>query len=111
MKNRFHIQREALFNELHARPFPVITSPARLSQLAVINDINDLEFNKKEFEHLVTLCKRYSINPPVAVSNCYYQDFGGFEFRWERHSEFSTYTFIHHGTSPEPFQRAALSLL
>ena len=109
----FHDQRDELFNELHTRPFPVIDSPARISQLAVLHagGLHKREENRqKEFTHLSALCSRYSVNPPSQDATCYYQDFGGFEFRWERHTEFSTYTFIHTLAS-EPFQRTALSLL
>jgi len=109
----FHDQRDELFNELHTRPFPVIDTQARISQLAVLHAGEDFEretYRKKAFEHLCALCSRYSINPPAEDASCYYQDFGGFELRWERHTEFSTYTFIHKLAS-EPFQRTALSLL
>ena len=109
----FHDQRDELFNELHTRPFPVIESPARVSQLAILHagELHERkQYHQKEFDHLSALCSRYSVNTPTKDATCYYQDFGGFEFRWERHTEFSTYTFIHKLTS-EPFQRTALSLL
>ncbi|MFD2231936.1 DUF3422 family protein [Alkalimarinus sediminis] len=109
----FHDQRDALFNELHTRPFPVIDSHTRISQLAVLNSGGDNERaanQLKEFQHICALCNRYSVNPPAQDASCYYQDFGGFEFRWERHTEFSTYTFLHKLESGV-FQRTALSLL
>ena len=49
--------------------------------------------------------------PPARGSSCYYQDFGGFELRWERHTEFSTYTVIHRADKLQPFAHTALSLL
>lgn len=114
LKN-FHEQRDHLFNELHTRPFPVVPSPARVSQLSVLHEIGDdshseQHYRKEEYDHICTLCTRYSINPPSEDASCYYQDFGGFEFRWERHTEFSTYTFIHHLASA-PFEKTGLSLL
>jgi len=109
----FHDQRDPLFNELHTRPFPVIPSPARVSQLSVLH-AEDQQDNgqsrKEEYRHICALCSRYSVNPPMDVATCYYQDFGGFEFRWERHTEFSTYTFIHH-LEAKTFERTGLSLL
>ncbi|MCP5163256.1 MAG: DUF3422 domain-containing protein [Hahellaceae bacterium] len=105
---KFHPQRDDLFNELHTRPFPVVPTPGRVSQIALLHEGC---LRKDEHQHIASLCKRYSINPPSSSATCYYQDFGGFEFRWERHTEFSTYTFIHKVESPEPFQRTALSLL
>ena len=51
----FHDQRDELFNELHTRPFPVIDTQARISQLAVLHAGEDFEretYRKKAFEHL-----------------------------------------------------------
>lgn len=104
----FHADRDRLFNELHTRPFPVLEQGARVSQVALLHGGNDVA---DEYRHIQALCERYSILPPAAGSSCYYQNFGGFELRWERHTEFSTYTFIHRVDGPGPFQRTALSLL
>ena len=104
----FHADRDRLFNELHTRPFPVLEEGARVSQVALIHAGNDVV---AEYRHIQVLCERYSILPPAPGASCYYQNFGGFELRWERHTEFSTYTFIHRMDGPEPFQRTALSLL
>ncbi len=73
----FHNQRDVLFNELHTRPFPVIDTPSRISQLAVLHctaDHERIEHRLKEIEHLCALCARYSVNPPVKEATCYYQD-------------------------------------
>ena len=88
---RFHPEREALFNELHARPFPVLPTPAALSQLVLLPDPQQ---PGAEYQHLLKLCERHAVLPPSPESSCYYQDFGGFELRWERHTEFSTYTLV-----------------
>lgn len=104
----FHADRDRLFNELHTRPFPVLEQGARVSQLALLHGGNEVA---EEYRHLQALCERYSVLPPSSGSSCYYQNFGGFELRWERHTEFSTYTFIHRADGPGPFQRTALSLL
>ena len=92
----------------YTRPFPVLEQGSRVSQVALLHGGNDVA---AEYRHIQTLCERYSILPPAPGSSCYYQNFGGFELRWERHTEFSTYTFIHRVDGPEPFQRTALSLL
>lgn len=104
----FHADRDRLFNELHTRPFPVLEQGSRVSQVALLHGGQDVA---EEYRHIQILCERYSILPPAPGSSCYYQNFGGFELRWERHTEFSTYTFIHRIDGPEPFQRTALSLL
>jgi uncharacterized membrane-anchored protein len=83
--------RNSLYEELHTRPSPKIQSPCYISHLALIRDNNEVS---SEFELVSALCQRFSVNPPAVGSSCFYQNFGGFEFRWERHTEFSTYTFI-----------------
>lgn len=105
----FKPSREALFNELHTRPFPVLLTPSRLSHFAASNTATVEE----EILHLGRLCQRYAVPPPEAGSSCYYQDFGGFTLRWERHTEFSTYLIILPKplVSEPPFVQAALDLL
>ena len=40
---------------------------------------------------------------------CFYQDFGLFSLRWERHLEYSTYTFIHQAPlTDQPFVKNAI---
>lgn len=109
---QFHPQREQLFNELHTRPFPVIASPAKISQLTLIHEKNEAgeESKLKEYRHICALCARYSLSPPTQEASCFYQNFGAFEFRWERHTEFSTYTFIHHLDAPI-FHQSGLSIV
>lgn len=87
----FHPDRDALFNELHTRPFPMLPAPARVSQFAILHEGLD---GASEGRHIIALCERYGVLPPAPGASCFYQDFGAFEFRWERHAEFSTYTFI-----------------
>lgn len=105
---RFHPARESLFNELHARPFPVLQTPACVAQLVLLRE---LPASDREHQHLQALCARYAVVPPAPDSSCYYQDFGGFELRWERHTEFSTYTLIRQGDEHAPFSSSVLALL
>lgn len=111
--SQFHSHRSGLFNELHTRPFPVIASPAHVSSLTVLHAKDDTESSQtraQEYAHICDLCQRFSAPPPTEDATCYYQDFGGFEFRWESHTEFSTYTFIHH-VDCAPFERTGISPL
>ncbi|MEL0028191.1 MAG: DUF3422 domain-containing protein [Perlucidibaca sp.] len=104
----FHAERDILFNELHTRPFPVLGNGARVSQLALLHESGSVA---TEYAHLQRLCAHYGILPPAPGISCYIQHFGAFELRWERHSEFSTYTFIHVDAEAQAFSRTALSLL
>lgn len=99
---------QGLFEELHSRPFPVLLSPASVSHIAVLNLGRDVD---QEWAHLSDLCRRYSVNPPERGTNCFYQDFGEFSFRWERHTEFSSYTVITSPLSSDPFGKPAIELL
>ncbi|MFY0699622.1 MAG: DUF3422 domain-containing protein [Bermanella sp.] len=83
--------RNSLYEELHTRPSPKIVTPCYVSHLALSRGEGDV---KREYDLVVSLCQRFSVNPPAEGASCFYQGFGGFEFRWERHTEFSTYTFI-----------------
>lgn len=104
----FHDDRERLFNELHTRPFPVLEQGARVSQLALLHRGGDAA---AEYRHLESLCQRHAVAPPVPGVSVWHQDFGAFELRWERHTEFSTWTFIRRADAPAPFAATALSLL
>ena len=108
MPLRFHPAREALFNELHTRPFPVLQTPCNLAHLVLLREG---AAGDAEHRHLQALCARYMVVPPTPESSCYYQDFGGFELRWERHTEFSTYTLVSKQVQGAPFSQDALALL
>ena len=104
----FHPKRESLFNELHARPFPVLQTPSCLAHLVLLRDTPS---DAGEHQHLQVLCARHGITPPSPESSCYYQNFGSFELRWERHTEFSTYTLIRQGNDQPLFSASPLTLL
>ena len=87
-----HPLRAELHEELHSRPSPLVETPCAISHIAV--QIGPEE-RAAEQAYLGELCARYDASPPPKGASCFYQTFGGFELRWERHTEFSTYTFIH----------------
>lgn len=105
---QFHPERQALFNELHTRPFPVLETPSRLVQWVLLPDAQQ---PGAEYQHLLRLCQLHAVLPPAPDSSCYYQSFGGFELRWERHTEFSTYSLISQQVSGAPFTQDLLALL
>ncbi|MBX9914565.1 MAG: DUF3422 domain-containing protein [Pseudomonadaceae bacterium] len=104
----FHPARTPLFNELHARPFPVLQTPSCLAHLVLLREEPS---NSAELQHLQKLCERFAVAAPSAESSCYYQNFGGFELRWERHTEFSTYTLIRQSDTQPLFNASPLTLL
>jgi len=103
-----HLHREALYQEIHARPSPLIRPPVRASSMVFLDENRGRE---SAFEHVCRLARRFGANLPDPEATCYYQEMGGFELRWERHTEFCSYTFIRPGGSDPPFADTALSVL
>jgi len=86
-----HPSRAELYEELHSRPPPLVETPCTITHIAV--QIGQHE-RTAEHAHLSALCARFNADPPPEGASCLYQTFDTFELRWERHTEFSTYTFI-----------------
>jgi uncharacterized membrane-anchored protein len=103
-----HPLREELYEEVHERPSPMLRAPMRASHMVFLTDEHSQE---EAFDHVCRLARRYSANLPNAHSTCYYQDLGGFEIRWEKHTEFSSYTFLRRGITDPPFSENALAVL
>lgn len=104
-----HPLRERLYNELHNRPFQSIASPAQLTHIAIQHQG---KLKQQEHAFISTLCDRFQVNSPAQTMPCFYQDFGFFSIRWERHLEYSTYTFIHQAPLAElPFVKNAIDFV
>ncbi len=97
------------YDALHARPFFVSTTPLSISHMAFLHQ-NKVS-HAQEIQHLAQLCASYSIEPPADKDLCFYQNFGDFEIRWERHTEFSSYTFLIHDQRNKPFEQPPITLL
>ena len=100
-----HSQRFKLHNELHAGPYELLTTPVQISHLALLNNRNNQD---QEINLIGQLCERYSINPPLVNAVYFSATFGSFRLKWERHSEFSSYTFFVDGSFDAPFQKPAI---
>ncbi len=106
---RIHPLRDALYNELHIRPFHNIGVPQQITHLSACADRKELYAS---FELICELCKRYNVNQPTADAVSYHQNFGDFSIHWERHVEFYSLTILHPVTaSADPFQHTAIDLL
>ncbi len=88
-----HPLKDALIDELHNRPFPVVDLPAQVSSLVFLHNGN----REAELDQLIALAQSQGATAPKANADCYYQSFKEFDLRWEFHNEFSTYTVIRHG--------------
>ena len=103
-----HPLREDLADEVHARPSDALESPCRATCVAKLIDPGE---RAQELRHLADLCGRFSIDPPTAAANHFEAELGPLRLKWERHGEFSGYTFIAAGQSPKPFSEPPVLLL
>ena len=94
-----HPLRDMLHGEDHARPFVPLYPPERVSHIAM--DSGEAG-EAADRAHLAKLCERFGVAAP-ANSNYFYHDFGPFRLKWERHTEFCTYTFLHREPFTAPF--------
>ena len=103
-----HPLREQLLLEVHARPFEPMAAPVRGSHVAILTG----ELAEDEAaEHLAELCRRLDAPPPTPDAKHYSRDLGPFRLRWEQHTEFCTYTFIHSGPFDHPFENPVIELV
>lgn len=104
--SRQHEARHALTNELHARPYQRLNAPARAIHFAVVTGETP-DALEADRAHLETLCRRYGVNPPDTGMKHLNADFGAFQLKWERHTEFVTYTFFVADGGGDPLAAAA----
>jgi uncharacterized membrane-anchored protein len=100
-----HPQREALHNEVHARPYERLTAPLALSHIALVGPGAD-----GAREHIASLLRKRHLPLPAEDANHLSVDLGGVHLRWEKHTEFHTLTFwkaLHE--APDSFDAPALA--
>jgi uncharacterized membrane-anchored protein len=99
-----HRLRFQLAGEVHARPHEALSAPLRASHVAVLVDPED---RAREHAHVSRLCREAGLAAPAADAINFSADLGTFRLRWERHTEFSSYTFFVPGLGPAPFAEPA----
>lgn len=105
-KMAIHPLREKLYNELHNRPFRSITNPAQITHIAIQHEG---KLKQQEHDFISLLCNHFQVSSPAQTMPCFYQNFGLFSLRWERHMEYSTYTIIHEAPlTNQPFVKNAI---
>ncbi|WP_321390432.1 DUF3422 domain-containing protein [uncultured Desulfuromusa sp.] len=110
IKYQFHPMRDALYNELHIRPFHMLESPQQVTHLAACCETPDAL--QRSYDLISELCKRYEVNPPQADAVTFYQNFGNFTINWERHVEFYSLTIMQPAPPQgKPFEYTAVDLL
>lgn len=105
-----HALREALILEMHARPPEPLVAPERGSHLALLS--GELPgAQERDRAHLGLLCARYGAPLPAGEAKHFAADLGAFRVKWERHTEFCTYTFFRHGAFTDPFAHPVIELV
>jgi uncharacterized membrane-anchored protein len=103
-----HPQRISLADEVHARPPEAVATPARASYVAVLIES---EAREQEIRHLQALARRWDVVGPAPDASHFRARGGGLRLKWERHGEFSGYTFIAEAGDAAPFEHPAAELL
>jgi uncharacterized membrane-anchored protein len=109
-----HPLRHAVTQELHVRTFEAVRAPAAVAHLAYVCGERGSGVN---VAHLLRLLSHFGVATPDAaeVGQYYFVDLGELRLRWERHTEFVTYSFTR-SLSPDraadhPFAKAPLAAL
>lgn len=96
-----HPLRKQLTAEMHVRLFPAFKAPARLTQFVTLSGEKDVDAGHA---HAEALCRHYNAAPPEN-GRYFVVRLGDMDFVWERHTEFTTWTFIREENIAAPFSR------
>ncbi|BDA87020.1 hypothetical protein Sa4125_45620 [Aureimonas sp. SA4125] len=105
---RNHPQRLTLNDEIHARPPEALEAPLRLSFLALTSEAGG---HDRQSAEIAALAARFGAAPPLPGANHYSADLGAFRVKWERHTEFSRYTFMAKDLAGDGFEHTAIDLV
>ncbi|MGN6550813.1 MAG: DUF3422 family protein [Pararhizobium sp.] len=94
--------RALALGEVHARPYPLVTPPRAIVQLAFMTDGGAVP-GGASLDHAVLcdLSRSSGVAPPQREARHHTMPCGNGMLRWERHTEFSTYSW--EGPVPETF--------
>ena len=95
-----HPLRHQSVAELHARTYEPLQAPERVSHVATLCGEKGTGRNLR---HLKRLLEHYGLPCPETVDQHYFAMLGDIRMRWERHTEFVTYTFSKPGVYVHPF--------
>ncbi|MFN3607992.1 MAG: DUF3422 family protein [Hyphomonas sp.] len=101
-----HGQRFHLSNEVHARPPEPLSGAVKLSCIALTTS---WPYSDKDQVVVAELTRRYGATPPGPGVKHYSVDLKDFRLIWERHTEFTRYTFIVPTKNEDPFSPSAIS--
>lgn len=106
-----HPQRYLLSNEIHARPPQEISAPERLSYIAINYDTDGANAAEAAIDDLLRLCVIWGVPSPTAEETHFIAENSNLRLKWERHTEFVTYTFSHKGEFKRLFEHPVIALV
>ena len=98
-----HPQRRPMTLELHARPFPPLAAPCLAVQLAFAPEAGAQRGAEADHAHLQALIDHFGGPRPAEDAQHHFAPLGRGRLKWERHTEFVSYTFFLDDSEPEPF--------
>jgi uncharacterized membrane-anchored protein len=107
-----HPLRYVLNNEIHARPPEEFLAPAQISYLAVLYPTaspHSLDSQASAFRDLEKLCEMAGALPPGPDASHFRTELGTLRLKWERHTEFVSYTFSRQAEYETPFAKPAIA--
>ena len=106
-----HPLRHATASELHARPFPHISAPARAAFFAYTSAQNDSGRRESaDREHFLRLLDHYGVAHPADTEPHFFGQLGEVWIKWECHTEFVTYTAFVDNLSDRAFDGSEFSI-
>ncbi|MCY7388422.1 MAG: DUF3422 domain-containing protein [Burkholderiales bacterium] len=106
-----HPQRYLLSNEIHARPPQELSAPERLSYIAISYEPVLAGLANPATSDLARLCVIWGAPLPTPEVTHFVAEHANLRLKWERHTEFVTFTFSHKGEFERPFENPVIALV
>lgn len=97
-----HELRQAVLGEIHARPFRPVSAPRTILHLAFMTDPKAAAADQKRF---AVMCEGEGCAGPGPHARYHSVSLTGGTLSWERHAEFTSYTWDGPLEGPGPFSR------
>jgi uncharacterized membrane-anchored protein len=102
-----HPLRYVLSNEIHARPPPELVAPERLSYITIQYGRDAAAASP--IDDLARLCVMWGVPSPTTDVTHFVAEHSNLRLKWERHTEFVTYTFSRRGEFERPFESPVIT--
>ncbi|MBX3628832.1 MAG: DUF3422 domain-containing protein [Nitrosomonas sp.] len=100
--------RQELHSELNAIAHELLVIPTQISHIVLLSDRQWVDQERKLISEL---CDQYNVPPPKNHNNEFSVSLGDLLFRWERHTEYSTYAVYLSGPFEAPFEHPPVRYL